>query len=134
MTEIENDSNYKNEYKLEYIIQRNSNEILTSSLRNKSLNIKTNFSKTESEIKIVSNISDNKNIFNDKNRRKKEQKEAEKILQLIDYEINNFSYQEALENDKRTFFQYYISLIKLNHILLFSFSMKKDYNPYIIKI
>ena len=47
---------------------------------------------------------------------------------------NNFPYQKAIENDKRTFFQYYISLIKLNHILIFSFDRKKDYNPYIIKI
>ena len=132
--EIENDPNYKNEYKLEYYNKRNSNEILSTSIRNKSLNIKTNLSKTESEIKIVSNISDNKNIFIDKNKRKKEKEEAEKVLKLIDYEINNFSYQKAIENDKRTFFQYYISLIKLNHILIFSFDRKKDYNPYIIKI
>ena len=132
--EIDNDPISKNDYKLEYYTKGISNEILSSSNRNKSINIKSNFSKTESEIKIVSNLSDNKNIFNDKNRRKKEQKGTEKILDLVEYEINKFSYQEALENDKRTFFQYYISLIKLNHILIFSFNRNKDYNPYIIKI
>jgi hypothetical protein len=78
--EIENDPNFKDEYKLGYCIKRNSIDILTSSNRNKSLNTKNNFSKTESEIKIVSNKSDNKNIFNDKKRRKKEIEEAQKVL------------------------------------------------------
>ena len=132
--EFENDPISKDEYKLDYYIKGNSNEIFTSSNRNKSTNIRINLSKTESEIKIVSNISDNKNIFNDKNRKEKELKKVEKVLELNDYEINNFSYQEALENDKRTFSQYYISLIKINHILIFSFNRNKDYNPYIIKI
>ena len=50
-------------------------------------------------------------------------------------EINNLSYKLALKYDKRTYFQYYISLIKTKHILFFSFyNNKNDYNSQIIKI
>jgi hypothetical protein len=55
-------------------------------------------------------------------------------MKYTDYEINTLSYQEALEKDKRTYFQYYISLLKTNHILIFSFNPVIDYNSYIIKI
>ena len=33
-----------------------------------------------------------------------------------DYELNNLSYNEALKNDKRTFMQYYVSLLKMKHL------------------
>ena len=51
-----------------------------------------------------------------------------------DYELNSFSYEEALENDKRTYLDYYISLIKTKHPIIFSFFPFKDYNSIIIKI
>ena len=51
-----------------------------------------------------------------------------------DFELNNFTYKDALEKDKRTFIQYYISLMKLKHPLIFSFFPMKDYNTMIIKI
>ena len=50
-----------------------------------------------------------------------------------DYELNTFSYQDALENDNRKYFKYYISLIKTKHPLIFPFFIK-DYNSAIIKI
>ena len=49
-----------------------------------------------------------------------------------DYEYNTFSYKEAIENDKRTYFQYYISLIKTKHPIICS--IIKDYNSKVIKI
>ena len=49
-------------------------------------------------------------------------------------EFNSLSYEEALQFDKRTFIQYYISLIKINHSLFFSFYPNKDYNSRIIKM
>ena len=48
--------------------------------------------------------------------------------------INNFDYEEARRLDKRTFVQYYISLLKIKHILFFSFCITKDYNSQTIKI
>ena len=61
-------------------------------------------------------------------------KENVKISTINDSEINSFSYEEALQNDKRTFFEYYFSLIKTKHLLFFSFFPNNDYNSKIIKI
>ena len=49
-------------------------------------------------------------------------------------EMNDLSYNLALKNDKRTFCQYYNSLLKEKHILFFSFYNSDDYNSRIIKI
>ena len=57
-----------------------------------------------------------------------------KIEEFVDFEINSFTYKEALIYDKRTLFEYYISLIKTKHPLIFSFCLFKDYNILIIKI
>ena len=54
--------------------------------------------------------------------------------ELYDCELNSFSYEEALEFDKRTYFQYYISLLKAKHPILFSFVPMNDYNTIIIKL
>ena len=54
--------------------------------------------------------------------------------QYNDKEINSLDYIKAKKIDKRTYFQYYISLIKTNHILIFSFYLISDYNSQIIKI
>ena len=51
-----------------------------------------------------------------------------------DYDLNNFPYKKALQFDKRTFFDFYISLLKTKHPLIFSFIPIKDYNLIIIKI
>ena len=51
-----------------------------------------------------------------------------------DFEINSLEYEEALKLDKRNYFQYYISLLKYNHPLIFSFCICNDYNCSIIKI
>ena len=56
------------------------------------------------------------------------------IMNLNDYELNTLHYKEALEKDKRIYCQYYISLLKTNHLVFFSFVRKNDYNSKIIKI
>ena len=56
------------------------------------------------------------------------------ILNYNDYELNNLSYEEALKIDKRTYFQYYFSLLKQKHVLIFTFYTYNDYNSRIIKI
>ena len=56
------------------------------------------------------------------------------ILKNVDKEINSYSYKKALELDKRTYFQYYFSLLKTKHIFFFAFIPSKDYNLTIIKI
>ena len=51
-----------------------------------------------------------------------------------DYELNNLRYIEAVKIDKRNFFEYYLSILKLNQILAFTFYAKNDNNSRIIKI
>ena len=55
------------------------------------------------------------------------------ILHKKDFELNSLSYIEALKLDHRNYCQYYISLIKYNHPIIFSFIPFDDYNSYIIK-
>ena len=49
-------------------------------------------------------------------------------------ELNSLNYEEALKFDKRSYLQYYISLLLTKHILIFSFIQINDYNSQIIKI
>ena len=51
-----------------------------------------------------------------------------------DYELNSFNYQKALKIDKRTYLQYYFSLLKTKHLIIFTFYTNTDYNSRIIKI
>jgi hypothetical protein len=50
------------------------------------------------------------------------------------YELNTFPYNKALLYDKRTYYDYYCSLIKTKHPLIFSFIPIKDFNTMIIKL
>ena len=55
-------------------------------------------------------------------------------MEYNDDEINSLSYKLALKHDKRSYCQYYISLLRIKHNFLFSFYYNKDYNSKIIKI
>jgi len=59
---------------------------------------------------------------------------ANELLELKDFEINLLEYEEALKLDKRNYLQYYISLLKYNHPIMFSLGIYNDYNLRIIKI
>ena len=48
--------------------------------------------------------------------------------------MNSFDYKTSLLNDKRTFCQYYLSLLRTKNIILFSICPTKDYNTMIIKL
>ena len=52
----------------------------------------------------------------------------------IDCEIKEFSYEEAVDYDKRSLFENFISLIKTNHWLVFWIYSNTDYNHITIKI
>ena len=64
----------------------------------------------------------------------KDKTQNEKTLELKDFEINSLDYEEAKVLDKRNFFEYYISSLKHNHPLSFSFAPFMDYNSKTIKI
>ena len=54
------------------------------------------------------------------------------ILKYTDEEINELPYIFAIQIDKRSYCNYYVSLLKTKHNLIFAFN--KDYNSRIIKI
>ena len=56
------------------------------------------------------------------------------ITKLNDQEINDLKYEIALKIDKRTYFEYYWSLLKKKHLILFTFWPTNDYNLYTIKV
>ena len=100
----------------------NNRKPLNENLFKFSSNKKTSIDSFNSFIKIN---SDNNN---------KIRKERQEQKYYDDYEINSINYEEAIKNDKRTYIQLYLSLIKVNHILIFTFCSKGDYNPRSIKI
>ena len=51
-----------------------------------------------------------------------------------DHEINCLSYKEAIKIDKRTYIDYYMSLLKRKQIIIFTFYLTSDYNSRSIKI
>ena len=59
---------------------------------------------------------------------------AKKIMEYNEREMNELDYELALKNDRRNYCEYYISLIKTKHNLIFSFCYNNDYNSKIIKI
>ena len=53
---------------------------------------------------------------------------------LTDYELNELEYYIALKFDKRNFFKTYWYLLKREHIIIFTFFNKNDYNIFSIKL
>ena len=53
---------------------------------------------------------------------------------LNDEELNSLEYKNAIKYDKRTYFQYYWSLLKKKHLILFTFIPANDYNLTSVKI
>ena len=71
---------------------------------------------------------------NNKINKSSDDKEEKNLSNYIEDEINELSYHLAIKYDKRVFCQYYNSLIKAKHNLIFAFFNNNDYNSKIIKI
>ena len=56
------------------------------------------------------------------------------IILKKDFELNSLDYEEAFKFDHRNFYQYYLSLLKNKHPIIFSFGSYIDYNSRIIKM
>ena len=56
------------------------------------------------------------------------------IYNFTNEELNSLAYDLAFNYDKRTFCQYYISLIKQKHLIIFTFFNNQDYNIFILKL
>mgnify|MGYP006873021753 CR=1 FL=1 len=86
-------------------------------------------------IEFNENLSSSKNdLIKHKNELKIQQSQKINNINLNDYELNSLPYKEALKIDKRRYYQYYVSLLKMKHLLIFTFYTKTDYNSRLIKI
>ena len=63
----------------------------------------------------------------------KDNKMKREILKKNSFELNSLNYKEGRKLDHRNYCEYYGSLLKYNHPLIFSFALYNDYNSKIIK-
>jgi hypothetical protein len=126
--------NSKQESKLKIInmsknFQNNKNNIKNANPRKKSItkknkNNSASFKSVDKLIKFKDNKNKNKKIIN----------LEEQLCQKFDNEMNFLRYEDAMKLDKRTYCEYYLSLIKQKHLIIFTFFQKEDFNSLIIKI
>ena len=82
-------------------------------------------------------------IKNNKNIENKKINYFDKVIDLvpqdrryryfIDDELNSLNYEYALKLDNRSYCQVYYSLLKQNHLIIFTFCVKNDYNIFLLK-
>ena len=146
-----------------YLLQENSSSLNNMTKTKDRLN-KTGFNNLNINIIPIHNINyqkskiignnnknenkymENINIYNLKNKEKNKnlikRKKQNKILDLdyVNYytlniqEMNNLDYKVALLVDKRTYFQYYCSLIRKKQQIIFTFIPIEDFNLVSLKI
>ena len=95
--------------------------------KNKNKNKNKNKKKIEKDIKIF-------RFPTEKNNKGNKLYNSLYIQNLNDQELNNLEYEIAIIIDKRTYFQYYWSLLKKKQLILFTFLPAKDYNLFSLKI
>ena len=124
--QINKEINRQNNRKINMAILKTSNDgnkshsigLLSNSKKNL---CDFNFNEKEKK-KSYRNNNSNINIIN------------QKIRKYNDYEINTLEYNKALLYDKRTYIEYYFSLLRIKHLIIFTFYTHNDYNSIIIKI
>ena len=119
-------SNYKN--KKQRKLKSNKN----ISLNNDCIN--NNNNKTTNNIIDDNDMGNNRECLESNSNKDKNEEKAKKLMKYNTDEMNDLSYELALNYDKRTFCQFYIALLRVKHNLIFSFYNYDDYNSRIIKI
>ena len=110
--------------------------------KQKKKNLKNLNSKSSTRDFIKSNDDENTNskkvdaiqIINKPTENIESKEEKLRNIHYLDLELNSASYEESLKFDKRTFFQYYLSLAREKHILFSAFFPMSNYNSRIIKV
>ena len=82
----------------------------------------------------ITKKSINHNSIDELNQKQSIIQKTREIMAYNEEELNQLPYKFALQYDNRTYCQYYASLIKTKHNLIFSFFYSNDYNSRIIKI
>ena len=111
--------------------------------KNKKFNVKKNKNNNVVIKNILNGINKKLNIKNKNNRNNIQSnpstkdeiiQKAKRIMTYNNQELNQLSYKLALKHDARTFCEYYISLLKIKHNLIFYLCYNEDYNSKLIKI
>ena len=71
--------------------------------------------------------------FDNNDKSNNEMPEIVQEEKLDDYELNDLEFDEAIKLDKRSFIETYWSIIKREHIILFNFFVRNDYNLTFVK-
>jgi len=108
-----------------YNIHKKSITTINKQPKRKTIKTLKKFENSNSNLEVS-----NKNISNIK--LTKEVNTTQK--DFTDYEMNCFNYEEAIKYDHRSYCQYYVSLLKTKHILIFTFCKIKDYNSRLNKL
>ena len=131
-------NSYDNKSDKNNLIENNINIVVIKKYYDKLK--KNRYSKEVNNSQFMKSKCDKKTLKNkdDKNNNKSGTKTFDKKIinykNMNDYELNNLKYEKALIYDKRTYFQYYWSLLKRKHLLLFTFLPANDYNLISLKI
>ena len=114
------------------IIKKTNINIVYNNFGIPSLNFKKNYNdKDKNNILVNTNFKLNEsqrthNPFMDN-------KSKEEKTKLDNFELNELEYYEAIELDKRKFYQIYWAILMREHIILFTFFSRNDYNIVYIK-
>ena len=155
-----NNEQYKESKNKNFINNRTTNHPLFPPKKAKKRNKRQNKSKKNGNVLIFNYINSNQNMTNslstikpvskniNKNKKNdilvsgKDYNNNCKITENVQYdtynfineELNSLSYDLAFKYDKRTFCQYYYSLLKQKHLIVFTFCNYQDYNIFILKL
>ena len=58
----------------------------------------------------------------------------ERMNYFNDDQINSLEFNYALKIDFRTYFEFYFSLLKQTHLIIFTFFVRNDYNLFLLKL
>ena len=122
-----NKINKKDKYKE---LEKNDIKVFKKN-RNNSHKFSTKTNSIESKYTLWNNIAGNQLI---KNTNKPQLNNKQIQENYNDQELNNLEYDLAIKYDKRTYFEYYCSLLKRKQLILFTFLPANDYNVNTIKI
>ena len=107
---------------------KRKSEIITDKIYGKKYTLQQKVYEKKNTLKKSLSLGKNK----DKNNTKKEINQQ--IYKFNNGELDSMRYEDAIEYDKRTYLQYYVSLIKQKHLIIFTFFNKDDYNLFTIKL
>ena len=120
----------------------NNNEITDDRSKKNILNInsslskklKKNFGKNSKKNQIKKSNNSTKFLSIKKNLKINKSEKIKETFIYNAFELNSLKYEDAVKYDKRTYLQYYCSLIRQKHMILFTFTSKDDFNLLINKL